>query len=194
MSNVCINFFLIIALGIMIASCDALHDNPLDPDNPDNKMFCIEGYVVTVKYSPLPIDKVRVFWGNENVEVLTNSLGYFKINCDNTKDGWLCFEKQGFTKDSVYVEWKGKKKNQISERMNAAPTLDSIRIYSIAPNVSGAPEYQLVFEINAYDADNDIDSIIAVCPELQIHIQIPKISARYFEGKFSDYDLDLSEF
>ena len=188
-------FLLIILSGAFwLNSCDAPHDNPLDPSNPDSRLYIIEGNVYTSEAAVRPIAGVKVTWSLDNVTSTTDKNGYFKIQSKELKDGWLYFNGTGFSTDSLKVSWGSQKKYSISESLNDIPALDSINIYSAITNKYSGPEYQLTFEIYVSDTDDDIDSVSIVCPSLNINKYIQKISSGYFTSKYSDIDLNLSSF
>jgi len=106
--------FLLIILAIVgIISCDAPRLNPLDSQNPNNKLGLIDGYVLSSNRSAL--EGVKVIWKNQNVFVSTNSQGYFRIENIQMKNGMLIFEKEGLAKDSIYVEWNNQKVKHLQE-------------------------------------------------------------------------------
>lgn len=96
-----------------IISCDAPRLNPLDSQNPNNKLGLIDGYVLSSNRSAL--EGVKVIWKNQNVFVSTNSQGYFRIENIQMKNGMLIFEKEGLAKDSIYVEWNNQKVKHLQE-------------------------------------------------------------------------------
>ncbi|MEJ5351638.1 MAG: carboxypeptidase-like regulatory domain-containing protein [Melioribacteraceae bacterium] len=104
---------LIILAIVGIISCDAPRLNPLDSQNPNNKLGLIDGYVLSSNRSAL--EGVKVIWKNQNVFVSTNSQGYFRIENIQMKNGMLIFEKEGLAKDSIYVEWNNQKVKHLQE-------------------------------------------------------------------------------
>ncbi len=100
-------FVCVILVGL--ASCDAPHLNPLDPGNPDFKFGQIDGYVKTQTTPQQAIQNVVVYWKNDNVSTLTDINGYYKINNVNLTNGYLYFDKYGYSKDSVLVNWGNQK-------------------------------------------------------------------------------------
>ena len=188
-------FLLIILSGALwLNSCDAPHDNPLDPQNPDSKLYIIEGNVYTSEAAVNPIPNVKVTWSVDNITVSTDKNGYFKIQSKEQKDGWLYFEGTGFSRDSLKVIWNSIKKYAVIESLNDIPVMDSINIYSSITNKYSGPQYQLTFEIYVSDTDDDIDSVSVLCPSLSINKSIQKNSFGYFTSKYSDVDLGLSSF
>ncbi|MBI5808469.1 MAG: hypothetical protein HZA74_08700 [Ignavibacteriales bacterium] len=110
------NFFrgvFLIVISIFAFSCDAPHLNPADPQNPNNKIAQVDGYVLTYEQPRVAIPNVKVVWKNQNVLAYTDSTGYFKIQDIQRVNGKLLFEKDGYSKDSVLVDWK----NQNSKRV-----------------------------------------------------------------------------
>jgi hypothetical protein len=185
---------IILSGALWLNSCDAPHDNPLDPSNPDSRLYIIEGNVYTSDAAVKPIAGVKVNWSVDNVTTTTDKNGYFKIQSKELKDGWLYFSGSGFSTDSQKVIWNGLKKYSLRENLNDVPSLDSISIYSSITNKYSGPEYQLTFDIYVSDADDDIDSVNILCPGLSINQFIPKITSGHFNGKFSDLDLGLTSF
>lgn len=104
---------LIILTALSIISCDAPRLNPLDSQNPNNKLGLIDGYVLSSNRSGLT--GVKVIWKNQNVFVSTNSQGYFRIENIQMKNGMLIFEKEGLSRDSIYVEWNNQKIKHLQE-------------------------------------------------------------------------------
>jgi hypothetical protein len=190
----CFNILFICSFILLFESCNAPHDNSLDPENPDNALYTIEGTVITSGVISNPLNNVQVFWSVDKVYVPTDNNGYFKIGCKELKDGWLYFNKSGYSSDSILISWGVQKKITIQERLNDIPTIDSIFIYSSILNKYSSPEYQLTFEVTITDQDDNIDSVFAQCPALLIYKSIQKISSKYFTEDFSNIDLNLTSF
>src|ERR1039457_4277882 len=176
----CFNIIFICCLILFVDSCNAPHDNSLDPENPDNALYVIEGTVVTSGLISNPINNVQVFWSVDKVYVPTDNNGYFKIGCKELKEGWLYFNKSGYSSDSILISWGAQKKISVQERLNDIPTIDSIFIYSSILNKYSSPEYQLTFEITITAQSDNIDSVFVQCPALLINKSIQKISSKYF--------------
>jgi hypothetical protein len=99
-------FLLVLAAFV---SCDAPHLNPFDPENPDNNLGSVEGAVYLSGESKLPIANARITWSNQNVYSLSDSTGKFKLENLTLSEGWLFVEKDGMTKDSVFINWNSGK-------------------------------------------------------------------------------------
>jgi hypothetical protein len=184
--------FAFVTASLILYSCNAPHENPADPDNPDYSLYYIEGTVYSSEAVSQPIKNVIVSWPSENKSVLTDDKGYFKINCDNIQNGYICFERSGCNGDSIFVNWGSKKTISVSQRLNFIPVLDSIFIYTSIKNKYSQPENQLIVEAYVSDKDNDIDSVSFLCSSLQLTKSLGKLSSHFFEGKFNDYDLNVS--
>ena len=185
-----LNLFLLLTL--ILYSCNAPKNNPLDPDNPDNKIFTIEGTVLSNSIPPTPISEVIVIWNNENIQSTTNSNGNFIIGCSNRIDGWIYFQKNGFSVDSTFISWESNKKIAIVAYLNSDPFLNSINFYSEIRNKYSQEEQYLVIEVEIIDEDNNIDSVFLECSYLGIKKELEKNNFSNFSGRFSNYSLSLS--
>jgi phosphatidate phosphatase APP1 len=104
---------LMLLLASVILSCDAPRLNPFDPLGQERKLAQFDGYVQTYEQPRQPIAKVTVTWKNQNVTVQTDSLGYFKIVDVPRINGEVYFEKTGFSKDTVTIDWKNQNYKRI---------------------------------------------------------------------------------
>jgi len=59
--------YLLQLLALLFISCDAPRNNPLDPENPNNKIISIDGTILTDTRDPEPISGVNVYWMNEMI-------------------------------------------------------------------------------------------------------------------------------
>ncbi|RJQ60806.1 MAG: hypothetical protein C4517_09815 [Stygiobacter sp.] len=104
---------LLLILACVLLSCDAPRLNPFDPLGQDYKFAQFDGFVQTYEQPRPGIPNVTVTWKNQNVSVLTDSLGYYKIIDVPRVNGMVYFEKAGFSKDSVFLEWNNKNYKRI---------------------------------------------------------------------------------
>lgn len=105
--------FLFIVITVL-SSCDAPRLNPLDPLGQNYTRGQIDGYVYS--YPRAALSGVRVTWKNENISVETDSKGYYLIeNVSTTSDGYVYIEKDGFTKDTISVQWNKQKSVRLNE-------------------------------------------------------------------------------
>ena len=100
-------------------SCEAPHINPLDP-NSDSQIGVIDGYV-KAQIAPQPaLSNVTVSWKNGNINTVSDANGYFKLSNVNISNGYVYFEKFGYGKDSIFVNWAGNKNVHLSEKLLTA--------------------------------------------------------------------------
>ncbi len=179
-------------LALLVVSCDAPRNNPLDPENPSNKIISIEGTILTDTKSPEPVAGVSVYWMNEKISGVSNDEGYFRLKCSVQTGGWLFFKKDGFATDSIYVNWDGKTKISLQVNLNSLPTLKSISFYSIVRNKYSTVDYQLALDCEITDIDDDIDSVRLINQGYKISKQLSKLSASRFQGDFYEYELGVT--
>lgn len=187
-------FLLLLLVSFAWSSCDAPRSNPLDPGNPSNRIYQLKGTVLSAERSPRPLGGVTVFWADENLSTRSAADGTFALQCEKRTPGWLVFTLDGYTPDSVYVDWGGEKSVTLSPRLNALPVLGGLNIYSTVRNKYSNTEFLLYFEVTVTDADDDIDSVKIICDPLLVNVSLTKQTASYFEGRFYDYELELTEF
>lgn len=159
-----ITFSIIVLCILIFNSCDALRENPLDPNSSDNLLGTIKGTVQTYSLPYTPVANVEVLWKPGNAISYTDTSGNFTIANVKTVDGYLTFRKEGFHIDSILVNWKGTRKIDEQVNLNSYPLLDSLSIYSVVINVndSSSQMYELVISTKIKDVDNDIDSVFVV--------------------------------
>lgn len=104
----------IVPIIVFVLSCDAPHLNPLDPSNPDSRYGLIDGYLLTPTRSP--IIGAKVTWKNQNVVATTDTSGYYKVEDILRDDGWIYYEKSGYTKDSIYVNWNNQRNRRLDDK------------------------------------------------------------------------------
>lgn len=175
-------------------SCEAPHSNPLDPDNPANHIYTIQGRVLDAGRSPRPAAGAALHWPAENLHTVTGTDGSFTIQCTKRTDGWLYIEKTGYAADSVAILWGPGKTVSVTPQLNKFPVLDSVYIYSSVRNKYSGPDLLLYFEVSVRDDDDDIDTVRIECAPLNISKPLTKVTANYFEARFSDYELELTSF
>lgn len=193
MRNFLYNFIYLIIL-FWITGCEAPHENPLDPENPDYGYFKISGVITELQANNSPVQKAEIVWQAESIIKETDSNGKFEILCNKNINGWLLISKEGFTSDSVYIDWKNDKVITVQKRLDAIPVLNSLSFYSIVKNKYSKAENLLTFEISVTDSDDDIDSIKIKCSDLGINVSLQKQTSKNFSGTFSDADLGLVNF
>ncbi len=185
----------IVLMLLLFFGCDAPRENPLDPENPNNVFTSLNGVVRTVKVPNEPINGVNVFWPNANVVVQTNSLGNFYIEDLFPKDGYLYFEKTGYSPDSVFVEWNNMKNINIVQQLNSIPKLVSGKLTSSVENRIGFPDvqvYRLIVETIITDEENDVDSVFIKNDELGFRGILSNVSVTVFQNQFAPSQMNLT--
>jgi hypothetical protein len=175
-------------------SCDAPRLNPLDPLNPAYQLSSIDGTIQTAALPHQPIAGVKVFWKNQNLLIETDAAGKFLIDQLPQKQGWIYFEKNGYSKDSLNINLINQKTQHIDAYLNAIPKLDSLVIYtSVVNRYPTVQSDTLYVKAKISDAENDVASVYIRCSELNINKNLSfKSSSGFFENKFSTADLNLN--
>ena len=73
----------LIFISFVLFSCDAPRLNPLDPENPDNRVGQADGFVYSVSHQP--INGVRVTLKYQKISAVSDSLGRYELNTINCK-------------------------------------------------------------------------------------------------------------
>ena len=174
------------------AGCDAPRDNPLDPNNPDNVFTSLSGTVLTVSVPNEPISSVNVFWSNENILVKTGANGRFQIDDLFAEDGYLYFEKEGYSRDSLFINWNGRRNVEISEQLNSIPNLINGSITSSVENrFPDVQAYKLIVDTQITDDENDVDSVFIYNEELGVNSSLPNVSVTRFQNEFTPAELNI---
>jgi len=186
-----ITYFLFAVL--FFPACDAPRENPLDPENPDNPFTSISGIVRTVSFPNQPIANVNVFWDKANVLVKTNFSGSFIIKDVKPEEGYLYFEKQGYSPDSTKITWNDRKNISITQQLNSIPKMiDGSIISSVANRYGNIQVYKVTVNVEIVDDENDVDSVFIKNNDLEIEKVLDNTSVTVFENEFSPSELNLS--
>lgn len=185
----------ILCFGIIyFASCDAPHNNPLDPLNEKSGLSTINGIVQTISIPYQPIKDATVIWENFKIGVLSGTDGKFTLTNLKNNDGWLKIEKEGFVNDSLFIEWKGQTSKSVEIFLYTAPIIDSLIFYSIVEHrYPDKQDFGLVTKLKISDADNDIDSVFIVNPKLDFISALEyNLSSKFHEGSYTLFDLGIT--
>jgi len=189
--------FIFISIVFLISGCDAPRENPVDPNNPDNKFAELSGTVKTKGFPFIPIQNVNVFWENENVIVQTSAGGNYNIPDIKKDDGWLYFNSAGYSGDSVFIEWNERKKISSEIFLNSNPVLDSLEFYSIVENRFQVNQiYRIVVRarITDFEGVNDIDSVFLQNEELGVKsVLLFNSLTGFYERTLSPIDLQVTD-
>ncbi len=165
-------YFLIALLSVfVVVSCNAPHENPVDPNNPQNKLSIISGVIKTEGYPFTPIENVDVFWKNDNKYIRTNRDGKYRIPNIIKKDGWLKFNCDGYKKDSLFIKWDDKQITSDEVFLNSIPKLDSLEFFSVVENrFQFTQKHYLQIKARVSDSEgvNDIKDVIVRNEDLNL--------------------------
>ncbi len=156
----------------------------------------IDGYVKKVALPRNPIQGVKVFWKNQNVLVETDATGYYKIDNISRVSGKLYFDKDGFSSDSLTIQW-GEQRNQRADDvfLNANPTLNYFGVYTSVENTYSNANYSLFFDSSISDEENDVDSVFVSNADLNfMEPLVYNPATRYYSNSFETSDLHLTFF
>jgi hypothetical protein len=150
-------------------SCDAPRSNPLDPLNQDNSLVILEGYVKSESLPREPLSGTTILFENSGLITSTDNNGYFKLDNIRSKKGWVKFNKDGFVKDSLFVDWGSDKTKSVEIFLNELPNLETISLSSVILNryvINPIAYLSLTAKIS--DKDNDIDSVFVSNSDLKL--------------------------
>jgi hypothetical protein len=174
--------------------CDAPRNNPLDPGNPDNNYYLLQGHVKTLSLPTQPLEGVTVFYTHQEMQTKTNSSGEFSLEIIEAEDSWLHFSQSGYLTDSVYVEWKLTKKVTTEQFLNALPQVESLQVYSVILNrYPSIQTEQVIVKSKITDMDNDIDSVEVVIGLDSIAKTLQyNVTDKNYERTLSIFDLGIA--
>jgi hypothetical protein len=180
---------------LFLLSCDAPHQNPLDPENPDNQYHYLQGTVRTLSIPHQPIEQATVQWPEQSLLTCTGSAGDFKLEMISPSDGWVCFNHEKYFHDSLYITWQNRKTVSIEHYLNALPQIDSLQIYSIILNrYPNLQTEQTAIRAKIIDRDNDTDSVLAINNFINSRqVLVYNINDKWYEKILSLYDLQISK-
>lgn len=184
----------ILLLGVAFYSCDAPRSNPLDPQNPNYQLVSLDGHITTKNVSPQPISGVNVLWKPQDIFFTTDASGYFKIDDLPKQNGWLYFQKDGFSNDSTLIQWNTQKNIHVEVSLNSIPRLDSLSIYTTVENrYPDVQKIRLTIQAKVSDVEGDVDSVFVVCNQLNFSKQLNLgQSTNLYQNDFSQTDFGLS--
>lgn len=181
---------------IFINSCDAPRDNPVDPNNSNNLLSSISGSVKTKGFPFSPIQGVNVSWKNDNILVQTNEYGIFKLPKLLQKNGWLKFDCDGYSSDSLFINWNENNRVNSEIFLNSIPKLDTLEFFSIVENrfqFNQKYSIKVRARVSDFEGVNDIVSVSIQNEELSLlkiltydHIQ------NFYEATFTLSDLKIA--
>jgi hypothetical protein len=185
-------YVILITIILFVHSCDAPRTNPLDPENDDNIYTYIEGTVKTVSVPNQPLGNARVIWDSGRTVVYSDADGYFVIENIEKNNGWLFFEKEGYSSDSTFISWDEAKRVVVSEFLNSVPKIDSLIFSTETINTYNNLQYYSLFvQAGISDEENDVDSVFISNDDLDIHESLEyNLSTRFYELRKAYEEID----
>ena len=155
------------------------------------------GYVKRESIPRTGIQGAKVFWKNENMLIQTDALGYYSFNNIPYENGYLYFEKDGFTSDTVFIEFDNQQSLHVPDRfLNSIPELQQLLIYTTVLNQQ--PDQQKIsLSIQAIihdeDGQSDIDTVFLKCDDLDFSIKLTGGAQNIYQSSsLTAADLNLS--
>lgn len=185
-------YFISIILTIILFSCDAPRENPLDPVGSNYKFYSIQGFVKTQTGPPQPVSNAVVTWSAESRITYTNEQGFFRIDNVNPVNNYLLVEKTGFLKDSSLITW-GSRNVNVEYFLNSIPELMEFNIYSeYENNYTLKPRTRVFFEAVVNDREGDLDSLFIANNDLSIRKKLERRTFSLFNANFSEISLGIT--
>lgn len=179
----------------IFATCNAPHNNPLDPDNPNNNFGTISGVVQTFSLPFAGISGASVYWPSANKLVKTDASGKFVIGDVPMENGKLIIDKEGYRADTVIINWTDSRTISPQVNLNSIPVLDSIALFTSVINQFNPDQtFELDIQSVISDRDNDIDSVKVANAQLNLDKNLDfNISQNYFEKALYTGDLNVTD-
>lgn len=182
----------LILLILLVYSCDAPRENPLDPNSDNYKFYSIEGYVKTQTGPPQPVENAVVSWNNNSKIAYTNAQGFFRIENVEPVNTYLRVDKPGFLKDSTLIQWNSRNVN-VDYFLNSIPELLEFNIYSeYENNYTLTPRTRIFFEARVNDREGDLDSLFISNEDLEIKKLLERQTFSRFGANYSQVALGIT--
>jgi hypothetical protein len=184
---------ILIVFSLVLFSCEAPRDNPLDPDS-DN-FAVIEGSVQSFSLPYTPLQGVSVYWSPSRALVKTDAAGKFRIGNASLINDYLIFEKSGYRTDSLWVEWNEQNRVSVQINLNKLPVLDSSSIYTSVVNHSDTDRsFELSIRLVITDDDKDIDSVIVENQKLRIRRSLSyDVISKFYQVTLSSDEVSIND-
>jgi hypothetical protein len=191
-------FLLIASILLLLITCDAPRNNPVDPRNPDNKLSTLQGTIKRQGFPFPPIAGINVAWENENIVIRTDAAGKYSFANIERKDGLLRINGDGFSNDSAFIQWNNRETVIQDFSLNSEPELNDLDFYSVVINkfqFNNIYEVVVKADISDFEGINDIDSVFIINSQLNIKRQLLFNSiSRFYEYTFQTLtDLNVAD-
>lgn len=183
---------LFIFIVVVLFGCDAPRLNPLDPNNPNSGFYSISGKI-TGKSPPFTaIENSIISYPNENIFVYSDRYGNYSFDVISPQTGWLIVEKNGYNKDSVFIDWNNSINITRNFFLDSNPVLvdgimSSIIEYKVSvPNNTFISRLEIKVRLADADGSTDIDSVLVINEELEFSsLLLFNFSTGYYEKRFT---------
>lgn len=188
-NNIFILKIIFVTINILIFSCNAPHSNPFDPNNKDNNYSNLSGTIKTVRVPNSPITDVTLLWLNDKKIAYTDENGYFSFENIDKENGYIHFEKLGYSCDSIYVGWEDGNSKTISGFLNSDPKINNFVVSSVVLNDYPSQQiYNLEISANISDDENDVDSVFVINSYLPVkQILSYNLDKKLYEKEFLNF-------
>lgn len=153
----------------------------------------LEGTVWTVALPRKVIPGVNVLWKNKNTFTQTDASGKYSFKNLQYEKGYLVFEKPGYSKDSLYVEFdNNSSKTAPDQFLNAIPNLTTLKLFTTVENRYDYQRIRLEVRAAISDDEGDIDSVFIKSTSLNFSRALfYNPTTRFYENSFVQTDLNL---
>ncbi len=189
-------FLTLIILSLIAVSCDAPHENPLDPENRDSRLSSISGSVETISLPRIALAGANVIWKNENISAISDARGKYELEISKIRNGWLLCRKDGYFADSVYLKWADDENKIIFFYLNKKPSLADFAIKSNVVFISDTAQSQtLTIDAVVEDRDHDIDSVFCRSDAVNFSTHLNyNIAAGHWNKTVSTFETGVTSF
>lgn len=156
----------------------------------------IDGYVKTLALPRKGIAGTEVFWKNTSTLIQTDASGHYLLAGIPMQNGYVYFDKDGYSSDSAYVTWGTQNSIRLEDvSLNAVPKLNSVSATTTATYKLGLTDPNYKFFVQAFitDDDLDVDTVYIKNSELGFTgTLIYNITSKAYEKTFYPYNLNLT--
>ncbi len=180
-------------ISLLFFSCEAPHENPLDPLNGDSNTAQLTGTVYTISLPREKIAGASITWRNENKSVFSDENGAYEMRISKKTDGFIVCNKEGFFSDSVFIDWEKLTEKSIMFYLNKKTELENASFTSSVIFSNDTTQNQsLLVSIKVKDRDNDVDSITLANKSVGFFSPLDyNIASGFWQRTFSVFDFSV---
>ncbi len=179
---------------VLAFACQAPHDNPLDPENPEYSFARLSGTVRTASYPHTAIPDAVLLWQSAPEYTRSSGEGAFLFDRLEPRSGRLVCTHAACFPDSIDIALQPGQSRAVEFLLNSRPVLEYFTLYSIVLNRYPAlRSYQIGIACRLDDRDADIDSVWIENEALALHLALPyNTSAREYQKICTPAELHLA--